>query len=456
MHRRVALLLPNEALVGAAAREPDGAAWAKQLRQLEPLLRHNKPRLDVPFDELDTSGLNDAQREAARSAYAELGRVSRAFPGLRVAALWSERRRVDVAGAELGRRLRLLTDVLARNPGTDFVALDYLPGSSDVAALRLDGLDEDDRAMVLNTVKGFQRVHRVSPDPVVAKRVLDGGFAAGDITDRTYAEFRAVAGLAEAEARQVYERAVEASVDASVQLFAVLDHALWLGDRKTALGSAAPTPEVGGYLRRLGFDELFGVLGGCRCEHCCSVLGPAAYFVDLLHFVEEHLTGKVFTGARANHELALKTRRPDLWTLPLTCANTETLPSLVLVNEILENDIAIDAGIPAGALADRAAVWRLVYRDRLTSAVDSFKQPFVLPLARIAAYLAHFERTRAEIARAVGRDEDVIARPPPSASPTASAGSSSRRTRRRRSCAASMASPSPSRAKTPSPSSPPT
>ncbi|MGI5413969.1 neuraminidase-like domain-containing protein [Streptomyces chartreusis] len=409
VHRRVALLLSNEALLGAAAREPSAGRWAMQLRLLEPLLADNQPQLDVPFDQLDTSRLTDAQREAARAAYAEVGRVARAFPGLRVAALWAEGREVKAAGAELERRLRLLSAVLARNAGTDFLTLDYLPGSADVAALRLDGLDEHDRAMVLDTVKAFQRVHRVSPDPVVTRHVLENGFtAAGDITDRTLPEFQTAARLAEAEARQVYARAMEASVDANLQLFAVLDHALWVGDRSTALGSAAPTPEVGGYLRRLpGFDELLGVLGGCRCAHCSSVLSPAAYFVDLMSLIDRHITTQVFTGPRTNHRLKLANRRPDLWRLPLTCANTSTLvPTLDLVNEVLEDYIARDiTPTPQGRDAIHAAVYA-----RLAEAQDSFAQPFVLPLRRIEAYLRHFRRTRADVAEALGANDEAHAR----------------------------------------------
>jgi len=44
-----------------------------------------------------------------------------------------------------------------------------------------------------------------------------------------------------------------------------------------------------------------------------------------MRFVDESLTRKVFKGSRAGHVLSLRNRRPDLWTLPLTCENTNTL-----------------------------------------------------------------------------------------------------------------------------------
>jgi hypothetical protein len=45
------------------------------------------------------------------------------------------------------------------------------------------------------------------------------------------------------------------------------------------------------------------------------VLGPAAYFTDLMHFVETNISRPVFINpAKTTHPLYLKNRRPDLWT----------------------------------------------------------------------------------------------------------------------------------------------
>lgn len=35
--------------------------------------------------------------------------------------------------------------------------------------------------------------------------------------------------------------------------------------------------------------QLLGAQGGCDCEHCQSVLSPAAYFVDLMDLIEERI-----------------------------------------------------------------------------------------------------------------------------------------------------------------------
>ena len=87
-------------------------------------------------------------------------------------------------------------------------------------------------------------------------------------------------------------------------------------------------------------ESLFGSMDFCECEHCRSVLSPAAYLVDLLQFVEgedavwaRFLTSGKDTGIRAYPYRterkfiapydALIERRPDLPHIPLTCENTQ-------------------------------------------------------------------------------------------------------------------------------------
>jgi hypothetical protein len=80
-------------------------------------------------------------------------------------------------------------------------------------------------------------------------------------------------------------------------------------------------------------ERLFGSLDYCACEECRSVIGPAAYLVDLLNFTDCASPPP----KSANPQDVLFGRRPDLQYLPLTCANTNTaLPYIDLVNEILE------------------------------------------------------------------------------------------------------------------------
>ena len=90
-------------------------------------------------------------------------------------------------------------------------------------------------------------------------------------------------------------------------------------------------------------ESLFGSLDFCECDHCRSVLSPAAYLVDLLQFldVEPEVWGNFLAQWKERHGQqeyphkdaggkfmtpydALIERRPDLPHIPLTCENTNT------------------------------------------------------------------------------------------------------------------------------------
>lgn len=89
------------------------------------------------------------------------------------------------------------------------------------------------------------------------------------------------------------------------------------------------------------WERLFGSTDLCSCDHCRSVLSPAAYLVDLLEF-----TDRPGVGGKANPLDVLLARRPDLAHLPLSCENTNVaLPYIDVVNETLEYFIAHDQSL---------------------------------------------------------------------------------------------------------------
>jgi len=84
--------------------------------------------------------------------------------------------------------------------------------------------------------------------------------------------------------------------------------------------------------------SLFGSLEQGTFPEELSVHGPAAYLVDILHFLSDRSSKTPDTSAKA----ILFGRRPDLGEIELTCDNTSTpLPYVDLVNEALENAIAL-------------------------------------------------------------------------------------------------------------------
>jgi hypothetical protein len=190
-------------------------------------------------------------------------------------------------------------------------------------------------------IQGMERLFRVVPRYEEVKTLIDAGyFSAHQILEKGRGNFvsqmqSALGGTAEAEA--AYNQAAY-SAAAAKMIFGKYGQAMHvaqvrgLPDHLTnASREASQIPD---------WKSLFGSAGGCACEHCKSVLGPAAYFVDLLQWLKQY---NVFD--------ALLARRPDLTKIKLTCKSSHTpLPYLDLVNEALEVQVANETVSPAPAL----------------------------------------------------------------------------------------------------------
>jgi hypothetical protein len=118
-----------------------------------------------------------------------------------------------------------------------------------------------------------------------------------------------------------------------------------------------------------GYDRLFGNLDFIECDHCRSIFGPAAYFVDLLRFIEKNIPkDNIPTGH------CLESRQPRLFRIPLDRENTYNLiPYIDLINEVLEDIVrASDKPNPYQVVEDASFPMQL---------------PFHLPLEEIRTYL---------------------------------------------------------------------
>lgn len=123
-----------------------------------------------------------------------------------------------------------------------------------------------------------------------------------------------------------------------------------------------------------GYNRLFGSLDFIECDETRSVLSPAAYFVDLMRFVEETIT----TPNAIPAECQLDQRRPDLFTLTLDDGNThELIPYIDLVNQVLETLVTTADQPNAEAI--------------LATTVFPQSLPLNLPLAEIRAYLSQID-----------------------------------------------------------------
>jgi hypothetical protein len=354
------------------------------------------------------------------------------FPGLDLGAVLSE-------PAEVERRIGAVHDAMARLGDRELVGLDLTDGSVDRQVLGNLGSADDERR-VISTLRGYQRLLALGDaDDAVALLAADLA-SATKIASMPLAAMRARTGWDANKAGRTWRLARQLAADAAAAFGGVLD--LRYGMFRE-LRTSNVMPNVEEALRRNeGYDVLFGSLDFCTCGHCDSILGPAAYFVDVMKFVDDNIRAQL--GPRVRHPLDLRTRRPDLWTLDLTCEHTDELvPTLDVVNEVLEQFVAsatlrerlvadytapgFTLGIPIASVVrgpwpvarrplqlqpgpvDPDAVRDSIYR-LLAETTDSFQQPFHLPLARIHAQLDALGSSLGEIRRAVGADRLAIAR----------------------------------------------
>jgi Tc toxin complex TcA C-terminal TcB-binding domain/Neuraminidase-like domain/Salmonella virulence plasmid 28.1kDa A protein len=411
--QKTANLMPNDFLFVRVSQAPESESLSANLNQIAKLQANNgKDILNGAFGDLNTDEISAADLPAVQTAFQDTRILANTYPGLRLADVVAERGTVTDKSAEIQRRVLLVGKLFSQNPQANLLGLDYLAWGTDLKTLNVDGLSGSDQKMALRVAKAYQRIHRITDNAVQTLKITKAGFSSSAAIGRlTLERFAQDSGMTLAEAYAVHEAAKDRATDASLHFMAINDYVQKLGaGGESVLSTANASPAMVDQFRKLdGFDDLFGAQTICNCTHCQSVLSPAAYFVDMMRYIDVNVTQKVFVGAQANHSFKLKNRRPDLWSLELTCDNTETLiPTLDIINDILEQFVFKSQGLTATA-GDPQPTQAAVYR-RLKDAKDSFLQPFVLPLRRIEAYISHFDRTRADVARVLGVDSTTYTR----------------------------------------------
>jgi hypothetical protein len=209
-------------------------------------------------------------------------------------------------------------------------------------------------ADAVRELKRVQRVYQLTPHDeamtVLLDQGLDSAFIIAGQDERAFVDARAT-DLGADVARAVHSRSRQISnaVSNIATSFLASRVAPTLGIRKDApiLGLVSEPAATDPASRTLA--GLFGSLDQDACEQCESVLSPAAYLVDLLHFLDRT------SGGVKPLDTLLK-RRPDLAHLPLTCENTNTtLPHIDLVNETLEYFVAHEFSLSGYEGHDTAA-----------------------------------------------------------------------------------------------------
>lgn len=318
-------------------------------------------------------------------------------PGLGLHEVFARQGGGAEAAKIAGERIDWMRTVFDSNPELPFLDLDYLPGSVDLATVDFGPLSKEAQGHVLADLKSHQRIHAVTDNAIPAQELMKAGFhSASEIAVTRAADFAEASGLPTLEATVYHAKALHRANEAAMHWFDICGVAR---DQATTPVRAIPSREQ--FFKPLqGFAALINDQPWCECEKCQSVLSPAAYFVDLMHYIEENILKDSFKG-RESHLLHLQKRRPELWDLDLTCKNTnEFVPYLDVVNSVLERYLT-DV-IPLGSVP--ALYKHLAEQER------SFRQPFHLPPERLEVLLGHFGVTRYEIARTMGAADDIRAR----------------------------------------------
>ena len=183
----------------------------------------------------------------------------------------------------------------------------------------------------------MQRIGRVTRHARVAEALLARGYESAAriaFTDRT--QFLAdVQNVASAEELRRVHRRARAHYRATLGAFLRLNQSA-SGPTVAVLAPAAQMVAPADVENAPTWEFLFGSPDYCDCEQCASVTSPAAYLVDLLLWLQRA------PGGAPNAYDVLIGRRPDLVSILLNCANTNTIvPYIDLVCELLEEAVAI-------------------------------------------------------------------------------------------------------------------
>ncbi|MCB0555605.1 MAG: peptidoglycan-binding protein [Phaeodactylibacter sp.] len=280
-------------------------------------------------------------------------------------------------------------------------------------------IDDEDTFQQLQTL---QRVYQITPSDEAMQILLENGFHSA----------RAVAACGESRFTEKYQELAKragldpASVEKTAQLIFLqaqrvsnvalnVAASVLLSKNRPGLYSLRPSngADLEAYDSFPTFQELFGAMDFCDCEHCRSWLSPAAYFVDLLEFIKPEIEGD----PNLNPQDELFGRRPDLKHLELSCENTNTvLPYVDLANEIMEHYVAHESlatfkgfNLDENDRSDDLLANPQHVKEEAYNKLKDQKYPFSLPFNRsleaLRLYFKHLDAPLAGTMEALIPDE---------------------------------------------------
>jgi hypothetical protein len=315
-----------------------------------------------------------------------------------------------------------LDSFYSQNP--DFDILQY--NLCDETALSQLNWQNLDRPALVELLKKYQRLLRLNPNPEIAKKLLnpspdnagrlratpgdtinnsglDSAHAIAAIPETEFIQNYSASAEGEASARQLHQKAT--AVKATITLLWANIQNMVAAPHFRAMQANNIADSIHQFENFPNYQDLFGSLDYCKCEHCQSIFSPAAYFVDLMRITQEHITSK----NNIDPKFTLNTRRPDLAQIPLTCENTNNLlPYLDIVNKVLALKV-YNLNNPSPTPTTENEKIDNAY-NILATATYPFNLPFNLPLEQIRAYLRQLNTNLATVYKTFNVAEKNIAR----------------------------------------------
>jgi hypothetical protein len=283
--------------VALTARLPsvDVSQVTGDLSSLGPLFQQNPKVVGMSFGQLNTRNLDTAQVAALQTAQARLRQLALAYPGLELASVLDDATLdPETKASTVARRTGLVQQVTAQIGDTQVLRLDLTAGSADLGKLGLDkiGATAGEQRMVLSTFQANQRAWAIAKNVDDTRLLVGAGYTSAlSIGKQPFATFASQSGLDARKAKGIFDEARTSMADVTLTASAILDAT------RGAFGhlpSGNQPPSVNEYLAALpGYQDLFGSLSFCDCQECQSILGPAAYFVDLMKYIDENLRNQL-------------------------------------------------------------------------------------------------------------------------------------------------------------------
>lgn len=244
-------------------------------------------------------------------------------------------------------------------------------------ATALGAVAPAERDALVDRLKKTERLFRITDRWSETKALYDAGLhSASAVHQLGFAQVSALltTSMSPEAISNVFDRACWATSGATAmkaKYSASLSHTSMAALPNVGVSSLTLPPKLADW------TKLFGSEDGCSCEHCRSVLGPAAYLTDTLQQLKRLPRTPSGTARQALFE-----RRPDLPRLALSCNNATTaLPYADVVIEVME--------VRAATASFPATPARI---DTSLETAELVAQPEVLfPNEQIAAYTALYE-----------------------------------------------------------------